>query len=621
MSHSAIARIVGVTTIVAVALCFEIASVASPQSSNAQANAQAATQEAYDQAMELLQHGRNADALAVIDAAIRAGARNPSLYNLKGLAASQLGRDAEAQESFRAVIRLSPKSPMGYNNLGVLLSKLGHDREAAANFREAHARDPQNFTALLGLGTSLAALDQYDEAATYLQKAWSVRPGDFQTGYEWAHALFEGKQAAAATKVLTGISAPQETDLAVKYYSLSGAIAESLQDHASAERAYRQAYALSPGSYEIYLALVQASLSAGTPSEVASSQESLPVPPENLTANQNLALGLLFLSRDAYQSAIPRLEQVLQQDDSNETATLNLALAYKDAGRSPAAIELIRRALGKKPSGALYNMLAELEEGSGQYLDAVQNYQRAVELEPTNEDYYFDLGMEYLSHFTFVPALEVYSVATKKFPASSRQYLGLAFSHYALREYPEAADAFTKALEIDPDSPAVLKAWNTVLSFLAPADWEPILPRLGRLTSAHPHSADLAFCYGAALFRSEFAKGPKGALERPLMFLEKSVKLRPVFPAARIELGALYAAQKQDQKAVDEYLEAIRGNPATEIPHYRLGQIYRQMNKLDLATQELARYQELSRLHQEEIKRNRSAIQQFVLSPPTKTNN
>jgi hypothetical protein len=45
------------------------------------------------------------------------------------------------------------------------------------------------------------------------------------------------------------------------------------------------------------------------------------------------------------------------------------------------------------------------------------------------------------------------------------------------------------------------------------------------------------------------------------------------------------------------------------------------MNQLDLATRELARYQELSRLHQEEIKRNRSAIQQFVLSQPTKANN
>jgi len=52
------------------------------------------------------------------------------------------------------------------------------------------------------------------------------------------------------------------------------------------------------------------------------------------------------------------------------------------------------------------------------------------------------------------------------------------------------------------------------------------------------------------------------------------------------ELAGLYAAQKEEQKAVDEYIEAIREDPKADIPHYRLGQIYRQMNKLDLATAE-----------------------------------
>jgi tetratricopeptide (TPR) repeat protein len=579
------------------------------------------TQATYDQAVDLLQQGKSTDALALIDGALEKGVRDSSLYNLKGLAASELGRDAEAEESFRTVIQLSPKSAMGYNNLGVLLSKLGRFQEAAKYFRDAHARDPQNFTALLGLGTSLSALHQYDEAASFLQKAAANRPGDFQAGYEWAHALFETKQLAAAKKVLDKIPVPSDSNLAVKYYSLAGAIASSLKNGADAELAYRRAYLLSPDSFDIYIALAQANLSLATVSPgVRSAREKLPSAPAKLALDQNLTLGLLFLSHDDYEDAIPRLEEVLQQDAFNETATLNLATAYKEAGKSSSAIELTRRALDKKPSGSLYNALAELEEASGHYVEAVHDYQRAVELDPANEDYYYDLGMEYLSHFTFGPALEVYRVGTQKFPHSSRQYLGLAFSHYAEREYPQAADAFTTALEIAPDSPAVIKAWNTVLSALSPNDWEAILPRLGRLVTAHPQNADLNFYYGAALFRFEFAKGITD-FAQPQTLLDKSVKLRPNFAAARIELAGLYAAQKQDAKAVEEYLESAREDPKSEIPHYKLGQIYRWMNKLDLATAELTRYQELSRLHQEEIKRNRSAIQQFVLATPAKPNN
>jgi Flp pilus assembly protein TadD len=96
---------------------------ASAQTPNAQAS--------YEQALGLLQNGKNDEALALIDRAIAAGANDPSLYNLEGLANSELGRDEEAEKGFRMVIRLAPKSALGYTNLGVLLSKVGRHEDAA----------------------------------------------------------------------------------------------------------------------------------------------------------------------------------------------------------------------------------------------------------------------------------------------------------------------------------------------------------------------------------------------------------------------------------------------------------------------------------------------------------
>ena len=593
---------------------FLIACVLTVSGNAAQQTADA--QAAYEQALELLQNGKNADALAVIDAAINAGVRDPSLYNLRGLVDSELGRDEDAEKSFRKVISLTPKSAMGYTNLGVLLSKVGRLEDAAAAFRQAQKFEPKNFTALLGLGTSLEALHRHAEAAVFLQRAWDVRPGDFQAGYELALALREDKQFAAAKRIVNQIAAPQDPESEIKYYSLAGVVAEDLKEFTAAADSYRRAYAISPGSYEIYVALVRSTLAAGA----AFSTNVLPAPPENLSAAQDLTLGMLFISAGAYEQAIPRLKETLRLDATNDRATVSLVLAYKSVGETPAAIDLLRRTVKDRPSAAFYNLLAGLDEESGEYVDAVQSFQRAVELDPNNEQYYFDLGMEYLSHFTFGPAAEVYGVGTQKFPHSSRQYLGLGFSHYAVREYAEAAEAFTTALEIDPESPSVFQAWKTVLSFLAPKDWKELLPRLEHLAAAHPQNAELAFGYGAALFRSEIANGQESALDGPQSFLEKSVRLQPDFPEAHLELGSLYAARKQGQKAVVEYLEAIRQDPKSDIAHYRLGQVYRDMNKLELATQELARYQELSRLHQEELKESRSAVKQFVLSQGAKPN-
>jgi tetratricopeptide (TPR) repeat protein len=572
---------------------------------------------AYEQALEHLRSGRNDEALTVIDDAIAAGGKDASLYNLKGLVESELGQDSEAEKSFRSVIRLAPKSAMGYTNLGVLLSKVGREEDAAATFREAQTLEPRSFTALLGLGTSLEALHKHAEAVVYLQRALNVRPGDFQAGYELALALQEDKQFVAAKKVLNRITAPRDPDSTVKYYSLAGVVEEELKEFGAASGFYRRAYAINPGSYEIYVALVRSTLSAGT----ALSNGVLPTPPENLSAPQNLALGVIFSSAGGYEQAIPRLEEAVRLDPNNDTATANLALAYKNAGKTSAAVDLVHQAVKERPSAGFYNLLGGLDEESGDFVEAVQSFQRAVELDANNEQYYFDLGMEYLSHFTFGPAGEVFQVGARKFPRSSRQYLGLAFSHYAVREYREAADAFTTALEIDPDSPVVFQAWNTVLIFLVPKDWEQLRPRLGRLATGHPQNAQLAFADGAALFRLEVSKGSEGTFDRSQARLEKAVRLQPDFPEAHLELGGLYAARKQDQNAVVEYLEAIRQDPTSDSAHYRLAQVYRDMNKLELATQELGRYQELSRLRQEELKQSRSVVKQFVLSQGAKPSN
>jgi tetratricopeptide (TPR) repeat protein len=256
-AHCAIGRRISLTAVFTLAVwAFPGTAASADQRTDAQA--------AYTQALDLLQNGKNADALAVIDAAVDAGARDPSLYNLKGLAASELGHNKDAEESFRTVIRLAPKSALGYNNLGVLLSKLGRNREAVTSFRDAQARGPRNFTALLGLGTALAALHEYVEAATYLQQAWAVRPGDFQAGYQWALALREGKQPAAAKRALNQLSPPQEPELAEKYYSLAAVISEDLKEFTAAAEFYRRAYEINPSSYDIYAALLRTNLSAGT---------------------------------------------------------------------------------------------------------------------------------------------------------------------------------------------------------------------------------------------------------------------------------------------------------------------------------------------------------------------
>jgi tetratricopeptide (TPR) repeat protein len=245
---------------------------------------------------------------------------------------------------------------------------------------------------------------------------------------------------------------------------------------------------------------------------------------------------------------------------------------------------------------------------------AVGHYQRAVELDPGNEQYYFDLGVEYLAHFTFDPALEVFRVGTQKFPRSARQFVGMGLAHYAARQYFEATEAFLGALEIDPSSSIAFSAWNALPSFLAATELERVLPRLKRLAELHPTNAEVLYCYGATLFRQALASGQPQNFDTAKSHLERAVRLKPGFADAHLELGNLYVARKENEKAVVEFREAVRWNPRSDVAHYRLGQTCRNTNQLELAQEELARYAELTRNRRELMAPSRSAIRQFILA-------
>lgn len=565
---------------------------------------------AYDQAFQLLERGKPEEALTVIDAALAKNPRNASLHNLRGLAAGQLGRVAEAEASFRKVIQLRPGAALGYANLATLHSQSGRNQEAGEEFREALKRGPRDFTALLGLGATLARIENYADALAYLERAWQARPGDFQAGYELARVFRELKRPEDAQRILAHLSPPAIAALAAKYFLLSGVIAEDRRDPESALRDYRRAYELNPGGFELYLALARASLSApGAPSD-----KTLPPPPTNLNAEQHFALGLLFASRGAFAEAVPHFEATLRMEPASYSATYNLALAYKGAGKTQAAVELLDRALKEKPTAELHNLLASLEESAGNYVEAVRHFQRAVEMGPSNEPFYFDLGTEYLIHFTFGPALEVFQIGSRKFPASARQWVGMGLAHYALRQYLEAAEAFLSALEIDPSSPTAFAAWNSLPSFLAPAESEKILPRLKRLVEVHPESAEALYSYGVTLARCGLAAAKSDDLVLAQTYLERAVRRKPDFADAHLELGNLHVARNENEKAVAEFLETLRLNPRSEMAHYRLGQTYRNLNRLESAQAELARYAELSRNRRELMARSRSAIKQFILA-------
>ncbi|HKT11952.1 MAG TPA: tetratricopeptide repeat protein [Terriglobia bacterium] len=564
----------------------------------------------YRQAQTLLKNQRPAEALNIIRTGLAGNPSDWKLYDLRGRAESSLGNSRQAEASFRKAIELAPEHALGYADLGVLMLQTGRTEEAEQLFHAALNRDPNNFIARLGLGTTLLDLKQTQKAATNLMAVWDSDPGNFQAGYEYALTLRELKRPKEARSILSKIVPPASPAFAAKFYALSGAVAADLEDWHGAVRDYSRAYHFAPEETQIYSSWVWAAVK----SKDSTTIRELPPSPAGLSPEQHFSLGILFASVGSFAKAVPEFKTALKADPANDAAAYNLALSYQQLKQPLEATAVIQAALRQKPGAALYNLLATLEEGAGDYVQAARDFRQAVDLDSDNEEYYFDLGVECLSHYAFRPALDVFEVANQKFPGSLREKVGLGYAHYGLHQYPEAEQAFLEALEINPSAPAAFAAWNTLMSFLTPSGYQELSARLRRLAEGHPASPESLYYCGVSLFRSGEGMAKPADLKMAQDYLERALNLKPEFSQVHFELGRLYLLQSAYENAAHQFLETIRIDPQSANAHYQLGVTYRKLGHLAMAQQQLAQYSALSQEHQSQMSHYQGEIKKFIVA-------
>jgi tetratricopeptide (TPR) repeat protein len=181
-------------------------------------------------------------------------------------------------------------------------------------------------------------------------------------------------------------------------------------------------------------ALVQATVSlnealpGGSPSvpENATAERSLRETvehqPESFDANRQL--GTLLVAEGKAREGLPYLERASRLNPGDYDNACELALARADSGDyERARTDVLALLTVKNKSGQekaeLHHLLGEVDEKLGSPLEAVREYQRAAELNPS-ESNLFDWGAELLMHRAVEPALEVFTNGNRLFPRSVR---------------------------------------------------------------------------------------------------------------------------------------------------------------------------------------------------------
>ena len=228
---------------------------------------------------------------------------------------------------------------------------------------------------------------------------------------------------------------------------------------------------------------------------------------------------------------------------------------------------------------------AQPQEKRADPLQAVHEYQRAAEANPS-ESNYFAWGAELLVHHAVEPAIEVFTKGHRLFPDSSRMLVGLGVAWYARGSYDQAAMRLCEASDQNPGDPNPYLFLGKIQS-VETTQSQGLVERLQRFARLQPENPLANYYYALSLWKQR--KGPddsKTAMEVESL-LNKSVRLDSKFGLAYLQLGIVSFDRKDFPQAISDYKRAIEASPKLEEAHYRLAQAYRRTGDQSKAQQEL----------------------------------
>lgn len=332
--------------------------------------------------------------------------------------------------------------------------------------------------------------------------------------------------------------------------------------------------------------------------------------PTSYDANHNLAEFLLQTGKVA--DAQPLLETAQHLQPQSYDNGYDLAMADFLLGHLDDARQLALSLTQKQNSGELHSLLGQIDEKDGKFLDAANEYEIAVHLDPSEENL-FDWGSEMLLHRTYEPGIAIFQQATARYPKSPRLFIGLGLALYSRGKYDEAVQALLTAAKLEPaDSRCYLflsKAYDS-----SPTQAEAVVAAFRNYANLRPDDARAQYYLAISLWKGNRAAGATADLQTVETLLEKSIALDRTIPEAHVQLGDLYSGEHQYEKAIPEYLLAIELNPNLSDAHYRLGTDYVHVGRKDDAQKEFDVYQKLRAEHLAEVDKERAEVQQFVYS-------
>jgi tetratricopeptide (TPR) repeat protein len=198
---------------------------------------------------------------------------------------------------------------------------------------------------------------------------------------------------------------------------------------------------------------------------------------------------------------------------------------------------------------------------------AVAAFKQALRLEPRSAESHFDLGLVRQSQQQHSAAISEFRLALQYDPALLQAHCALGSS---ISEPAEAEAEYRKALATDPQLICALDGLAQAL--VKQRRYDAAIDYWRRALEIQPGATDLQLAVATATYKAAKAREANGLLALngagvvdAIRLLADLLKSHPDMTNAHFSLGSIYANERRNREAADEYQEVIRRDPANSI--------------------------------------------------------
>jgi tetratricopeptide (TPR) repeat protein len=323
----------------------------------------------------------------------------------------------------------------------------------------------------------------------------------------------------------------------------------------------------------------------------------------------NHALGEFYLKSEKFDEAVPALEAAYKFEPTDFNNEYDLAFALIGKGEYTGARDHIQKLNSGRESADVDRLQGELDEKLGDPLNAVHEFERAVRLQPTEQNY-FAWGSELLLHRAVWQARDVFAAGVKAYPKSARMLTALGAALFAGALYDEAAEKLCTASDLDPTDPEPYTFMGKI-EISAPNPLRCVEEKLATFVAQRPDDPVANYFYAMALWKQKGPELDPPTLARIESLLDTAVRLDAKCSDAWLQLGVLQTTHRDYSKAIDFYTKAIEANPQMSEAHYRLGIAYDRIGEKEKSAEQLRLHDEIEKQQAATVEKQRREVKQF----------